>query len=99
MRAFLVCALGVAISVFAGPLALAGTAIADREVVVLVVGDVGLNGDGQRLSERGGFRQGDLVPWGEATRGVAGLIDGDLNFANLETVVTARDDLAAAPRL
>ena len=57
-------------------------------LTVVLVGDVGLNRNHVPV-ESGGSRGGaELVPWTDMTRGISSLIDGDLNFMNLETVVT-----------
>ena len=42
-----------------------------------------------------GLRHGTPHAWRELTGGIAAEINGDLNFANLETVVTDRNDLSA----
>ena len=59
-------------------------------VVIVVGGDLGLGGSRQPISAEGGYRQGRRHSWAELTRGIAPLIDGDINFANLETVVSDR---------
>ncbi len=65
-----------------------------RTLTVVVVGDVGLNRSQQEVDPAGIKEGGGVLPWGDLTTGVASLIDGDLNFMNLETVVTDRNDLA-----
>jgi len=67
----------------------------DGTITVVLVGDVGLNRG--RLEVRpGGVAEGKgTLPWEAMTVGIRDLIDGDLNFLNLETVVTARNDLDA----
>ena len=66
------------------------------QLVVVLGGDLGLGGSRQPVSPRGGYRHGRLTPWNDLTRGLAPLIDGDINFANLETVVTDSNRLRPA---
>jgi poly-gamma-glutamate synthesis protein (capsule biosynthesis protein) len=69
-------------------------AIADagEEVTIVLVGDVGLNRSNQPV-EATGVRRGGFQTWDETTALIAEDIDGDLNFMNVETVVTDRNDL------
>jgi poly-gamma-glutamate synthesis protein (capsule biosynthesis protein) len=62
-------------------------------IVLVAVGDVGLNRTNLAVDPGGVLEGGKVTPWGEMTAGIAPLIKGDLNFMNLETVVTARNDL------
>mgnify|MGYP001811897938 CR=1 FL=1 len=64
-----------------------------EQVTLVIGGDLGLGGSGQRVDERGARRHGKLHPWDKLTKGLAGLVDGDLNFANLETIVTSNNSL------
>ena len=76
------------------PVASAATVSQSSETVVIVVGgDLGLGGSRQPISDEGGYRHGRRHRWAELTRGIAPLIDGDINFANLETVVSDRHRL------
>ncbi len=59
----------------------------DEVISIVVVGDVGLNRSNQKMSSLGVGETG-WQPWRDTTSGIAALIDGDLNFLNLETVVT-----------
>jgi hypothetical protein len=65
---------------------------ADRDgelpIVVVIGGDLGLGGSDQPISEAGAYRHGQRYAWADITRSIAPHINGDLNFANLETVVT-----------
>jgi poly-gamma-glutamate synthesis protein (capsule biosynthesis protein) len=70
-------------------------AAAKDEIVLVAVGDVGLNRSNQPVDGRGVADGGRIAPWGELTTGIARLVNGDLNFMNLETVVTERNDLPA----
>ena len=67
----------------------------DGTLVLVLGGDVGLGGSNQPLRKTGGVRHGRTIPWKALTRGIAPLLDGDLNFANLETVVTDNNKLSA----
>lgn len=63
------------------------------EVTIVLVGDVGLNRSNQR-AEAAGVLRGGFQTWDETTSRIAPDINGDLNFMNVETVVTDRNDLA-----
>jgi hypothetical protein len=67
-------------------------------LTVVLVGDVGLNRSGTAVDPRGVLEGPAPVAWSELSAKVAKLIDGDLNFMNLETVVTDRNDLAATDK-
>jgi len=64
----------------------------DRLTLVLV-GDTGFNPKGATVSPEGFSKDGKALSFTESLSGVAGDIDGDLAFLNLETVVTDRNDL------
>lgn len=70
----------------------------DGALVLVLGGDLGLGGSNEPVHPDGGRRHGVLNPWTKLTAGLAPLINGDLNFANLETVVTTRNDLRANPK-
>ena len=69
-----------------------------RTLTLTVAGDLGLGGHMQPVRGDGAMKLGAMVPWRELTERVRPLIDGDLNFANLETAVTERNDLRAEPK-
>lgn len=71
-----------------------GSAGSDDEVTITLVGDVGLNRSGQP-AEPTGVRRGGFQTWADTTSGIDDQINGDLNFMNVETVVTDRNDLPA----
>lgn len=74
-----------------------GQARADKRpdtMTLVVVGDVGLNRNQLKVDERGVLEGRGVLAWSDMTAGIEALIDGDLNFMNLETVVTDRNDLA-----
>jgi poly-gamma-glutamate synthesis protein (capsule biosynthesis protein) len=64
------------------------------QISIVLVGDVGLNPGRQTVDPRGIFKNG-FQPWDDTLSQISGDIDGDLNFMNLETVVTDRNDLVA----
>ncbi len=68
---------------------------ADAQITLVLGGDLGLGGSGQRVDERGARRHGKLHPFTSMTADLAPLIDGDINFANLETIVTPDNKLSA----
>jgi poly-gamma-glutamate synthesis protein (capsule biosynthesis protein) len=76
----------------------AGTAPHTDTQTLVLVGDVGLNRSNTAVDARGVLEGPSPTPWSELSAKVARLIDGDLNFMNLETVVTDRNDLAAADK-
>lgn len=82
---------------FAIPLAASGAlaveaAADDGTVVITVVGDVGLNATNLPVDPKGVY-DGGFQPWSDTTAAIAQDINGDLNFMNVETVVTNRNDL------
>ena len=62
------------------------------EVTIMLVGDVGLNRSNQPV-EADGVRRGGFQTWADTTSLIDKEINGDLNFMNVETVVTDRNDL------
>ncbi|MCW5727837.1 CapA family protein [Parvibaculum sp.] len=71
---------------------------ADRLTVVLA-GDTGLNASGAPLDARGGWKGGQRVSGAEALAGIGPWLQGDVVFANLETVVTDRSEIAARDKM
>jgi poly-gamma-glutamate synthesis protein (capsule biosynthesis protein) len=67
-------------------------ASADDEVTIVLTGDVGLNRNNQPVQATG-VRRGGFQTWEQTTEAIAPEINGDLNFLNVETVVTDRNDL------
>ncbi len=71
----------------------AEAAKSDPDTIVLTfVGDVGLNSSNATVDPKGVQRYG-FQSWRETTDRIADEINGDLNFMNVETVVTDRNDL------
>ncbi len=69
-----------------------------RHVVIVAVGDTGFGSHLAPVSASGGYKHGRFQTFEEALSSIAGDIDGDINFANLETVVTERNDLRAVSK-
>ncbi|MTD95542.1 hypothetical protein GIW81_14475 [Hyphomicrobium sp. xq] len=83
----------LAAAAVAAPLATYSFAAAtDDEVAITLVGDVGLNRSNQPV-EADGVRRGEFQTWAETTSRIEDQVNGDLNFMNVETVVTDRNDL------
>lgn len=66
---------------------------AQQRLTVVLMGDTGFNGQSARVSEAGGFKRGELVAVEDAMAKIAPVIRGDVVLANLETVVTDRNDI------
>jgi poly-gamma-glutamate synthesis protein (capsule biosynthesis protein) len=91
-------ALALALCVAAGPAAADPSAEpvsrpASNTLTITLGGDLGLGGSGQPVEAGGALRHGASTPWASLTAGIKPLLTGDLNFANLETVVTDRNAL------
>jgi len=65
----------------------------ETQITILLAGDTGLNGSYQPVYAGHGIKNGARLAWNEATADIAGEINADINFANLETVVTDRNDI------
>lgn len=74
-------------------------AAAEPELFVLVlVGDTGLNAHNQKVRPAKAIRHGRGLAWDWTTRKIAPLIDGHVNFANIETVVTDHNKHYPSPK-
>ena len=69
------------------------------EFTIVLAGDTGLNGSFEPVYATFGTKQGERLQWNDAAAAIAPEINGDINFANLETVVTDRNDLKANLKL
>jgi len=67
-------------------------------LTITLVGDVGLNKTELKVLPRGMQEPDGVMPWADMTRGITDLVTGDLNFMNLETVVTERNDMRTADK-
>lgn len=72
---------------------------ADDRLTVVLVGDTGLNAGGAPVDARGGWKGGRLVTAAEALAGVGPWLRGDVVFANLESVVTDRNEIQARDKM
>jgi poly-gamma-glutamate capsule biosynthesis protein CapA/YwtB (metallophosphatase superfamily) len=78
---------------FIATLAPTQRAHADETIDIVIVGDTGFNSAGARVTPEGGYKQGQLVRIEEALSGIRHELSADIVLANLETAVTARNDL------
>lgn len=80
---------------FAASMLLAGGAAAEGDrLTVVLLGDTGLNMTRAPVAAEGGFKFDRQISADEAMAQVRPLLAGDIVFANLETAVTDRNDLA-----
>ena len=90
--------IAIAIALLVASLA-AQSAVADRAspgpdtLTLVVVGDVGLNRSNLPVDAKGVREGSGVLAWKDMSAGVRDLITGDLNFMNVETVVTDRNNL------
>jgi poly-gamma-glutamate synthesis protein (capsule biosynthesis protein) len=70
-----------------------------REATIVLAGDTGLNGSFQPVHAGFAFKNGNRLPFADAGTDIAPVINGDVNFANLETVVTDRNDLTGSLKM
>src|SRR6185295_7602429 len=68
------------------------------ELTITLAGDTGLNGSFEPVYAGFASKHGARVDWREASAAIAPEIGGDIVFANLETVVTDRNDLEPNPK-
>ncbi len=66
---------------------------ASRVVTITIAGDTGFSPNNAPVNPKGVRRHGRFQTWAQTTQGIAKHIDGDLNFLNVETVVTDRNGL------
>ncbi|MEO0791746.1 MAG: CapA family protein, partial [Pseudomonadota bacterium] len=62
-------------------------------ITITLVGDTGFGGTMERISSKGGKRHGRTIPFERMIRRVRPLIDGDVRFSNIETVITDQPGL------
>lgn len=75
------------------PLGLTRPVPVETEIVILLAGDTGLNASFKPVYAGHAYKGGERLQWPEATGSIAQELTGDVNFANLETVVTDRNDI------
>ncbi|MBX3040293.1 MAG: CapA family protein [Bdellovibrionaceae bacterium] len=76
---------------------LVGVQSAKAEMVITFGGDVNLNQSRAQASPKGTAKYGKNYTWTELFAGIAPLLNGNLNFANIETVVSDQKTLSEAP--
>ncbi len=62
-------------------------------ITIVLAGDAGFSRNHSPVNPTGVHKYGKLQPWRDMTAAIARDINGDLNFVNIETVVTDRNDL------
>lgn len=63
------------------------------DITIVLTGDTGFSRNHSPVHPKGVLKFGKRPPFKTALAGIADEIDGDLNFTNIETVVTDRNDL------
>lgn len=63
-------------------------------LTIVVTGDTGFSRNHSKVHPQGVQKYGRRQPWNESMSGIAQEIDGDLNFTNIETVVTDHNRLS-----
>jgi poly-gamma-glutamate capsule biosynthesis protein CapA/YwtB (metallophosphatase superfamily) len=86
--------IGLGVLCILAALAPLNCSLASDVIDIVVVGDTGFNSASARVTPEGGYKQGQLVHIAEALSGIRHELDADLVLANLETAVTARNDIA-----
>ena len=70
------------------------TGSASGAVTIVVTGDTGFSRNHSPVHPKGVHKFGRRQSWSEAMSGIAKQINGDLNFTNIETVVTSHNKLS-----
>lgn len=65
----------------------------DRTVTITLGGDTGFSPNHAPVQAKGVRRHGRFQAWADTTAGIAPHVDGDLNFINIETIVTDSNKL------
>jgi len=65
----------------------------DRTVTITLGGDTGYAPNNAAVQAKGVRRHGRFQSWADTTAGIAPHVDGDLNFINIETIVTDKNNL------
>lgn len=69
-----------------------------KRLTLTLTGDVGLNQTLQPAVSAGAIKHGRVIPWAETTQNIKHLLDSDIVFGNLETVVTDRNAIRAVAK-
>lgn len=67
--------------------------VGPSQLILVLAGDTGFNPKGAPVHPQGFTKNRQSLTYAESLSGIAGDVDGDLAFLNLETVVTDRNDL------
>ena len=62
-------------------------------LTIVLVGDAAFNGNDAKVDAKGIHEGKQVTSFADTLAGVAGAIDGDIGFADLDTVITDRNDL------
>lgn len=65
----------------------------DRAITITLAGDTGYAPNNARVQPKGVTRHGQFQTWADTTAAIARHIDGDINFVNIETIVTDKNNL------
>lgn len=65
----------------------------DRTITITLGGDTGYAPNNAPVRPKGVTRHGQFQTWADTTAGIAPHVDGDLNFINIETIVTDKNNL------
>ena len=60
---------------------------------ITFVGDVNLNRNRVEVLPQGADVWGTIVPWDDFFKGVPKMINGDINFCNIETIITCNNEI------
>ncbi|MCH9766019.1 MAG: CapA family protein [Alphaproteobacteria bacterium] len=91
--------IGCMLVVFSGttyavePTAVPEPELVDRTITITLGGDTGFSPNHAAVQPRGVRRHGQFQTWADTTAGIAPHVDGDLNFINIETIVTDKNSL------
>lgn len=75
------------------PPSAAQTGAPGEVVTITMAGDTGFAPNHAPVRADGVVRHGEFLPWEVTTEEIAPLIDGDLNFVNIETIITDQNNL------
>ncbi|AHI04591.1 poly-gamma-glutamate biosynthesis protein [Bdellovibrio bacteriovorus W] len=75
-------------------LAASSSIAASADVVITMGGDVNFNRNRINVNSAGVLYSSSPTPWRNFTAGIRPLINGDINFANIETVVSSSNEIS-----
>ena len=71
----------------------------DERLTLVFVGDTGTNASGAPVSSEGGYKRGRLLSVPDALEKISPWLQGDIVFANLESVVTDRNNITPRDKM